>query len=103
MQTLNIGLNRNVGGTVRAADVLMWIMSSARKVSAATIAQSDTEPTLVARIDAPLSDAEAYALCAAFDQDCIAQSADGISGALLGPKSAEWGAFNPALFIRLSA
>lgn len=102
MQTLNIGLNRNVGGAVRAADVLMWIIGSGRKVRAARVEQSNTEPTLVARVNAPLSDAEAYALCAAFDQDCIAQSADGISGELLGPNARQWAPFNPAYFIALN-
>ena len=101
MQTVNIGLNSNKGGAVSARAVLQWLLD-ARQVSRVSIANSATERTLVARIDAPLNAGEAYALCAAFDQDCIAQSADGISGALLGPKSADWGAFNPALFIRLS-
>jgi hypothetical protein len=94
-------LNSNKGGAVSARAVLAWLLD-ARKVSRVSIEQSASEATLVARIDRALNDAEAYALCAAFEQDCIAQSADGINGALLGPKSAEWGAFNAALFIRLS-
>jgi hypothetical protein len=101
MQTLNIGLASNKGGAVSARAVLQWLLA-ARKVSRVAIEQSASEQTLVARIDAPLSDAEAYALCAAFDQDCIAQSADGSSGALLGPRASAWGEFNPSYFIRLS-
>jgi hypothetical protein len=106
MHTVNIGLISNKvsdkgAEIISPRAVLQWLLD-ARKVSRVAIQKSISEPTLVVGIDAPLNDAEAYALCAAFEQDCIAQSADGINGALLGPKSAEWGAFNAALFIRLS-
>jgi hypothetical protein len=83
MQTVNIGLE-------------------ARQVARVSIADSATERTLVAQIDAPLNASEAYALCAAFEQDCIAQSADGATGELLGPDAAKWGEFNADYFIRLS-
>ncbi len=102
MQTLNIGLASNNGAApINAVEVLTWLRATGRKqINDARIVQSNTEPTLVVRIDAPLNAAEAYALCAAFDQDCIAQSADGISGALLGPNAAQWGSFNPSYFIQ---
>lgn len=67
--------------------------------------RSDTEPTLVIQVANPGADdhfiADAiYRVAAELQQDCIA-AWDGRHGALLGPRSEAWGAFNPELFFTL--
>lgn len=69
----------------------------------ARIEQSATEQTLVASFQTAASRAygEALAISEALQQDCVAlYCADTRTGALLGHKAAQWGAFNPAYFIK---
>lgn len=97
--TLNVGLNRNTGGTVSAADVRREIARHARIVKSA-IHQSDTEATLVCQIDAPSHKSPCRRLCKQFAQDCVAVVKNG-RGELVGPKAAQWSPFNPAYFLQL--
>ena len=60
------------------------------------------EPVLVAWLDLPEGAALAvfYALAEVMGQDCVAAWNEDIEvGLLIGPKAAEWGAFNPNYFI----
>jgi len=73
-----------------------------------TLVQSDTEPTLVVTCEfTPTNSAgnaipaqAAYQVAAALNQDCIAVYSPHVAfGALIGPRAALWGAFNPEFFI----
>ena len=60
------------------------------------------EPVFVAWVDLPEGNVRSffYALAEVMRQDCIAAwNEDNEVGALIGPKAAEWGAFNPNYFI----
>ncbi len=96
---LNIGLATRDGGSItakQALDVLRWQLG--RTVLDWTVAQSATEPTLVAEIDAKLSPLEGEHLAERLRQDCVAQF-DGFNGQLYGPNAEAWGPFNPAYFL----
>lgn len=69
------------------------------------VAQSGTEPTLVAEVHAARSHVypQAHRVSVALSQDCIAVYCPARhTGALVGPKSADWGAFNMAAFVGMA-
>lgn len=72
------------------------------KIIYATMHQSDSEPTLVTKVDD--NNMSGYnritKLAEALNQDCIATyNPVGKFGELYGPRAAAWGEFNPAFFI----
>lgn len=104
---LNIGLITNSGGKLPSSAALLWLESGAwaedAVVLCSRVAQSDTEPTLVAVLSAPLSRRMLDSLSTILLQDCIAQlHADG-HGELVGPRAAEWGMFDLGRFIQYEA
>lgn len=70
----------------------------------ARVAQSNTEPTLIAQFEYPDSTLAADIaescdlLCIACEQDAVAIKCDQ-TGLILGPNAAKWGAFDPAYFL----
>lgn len=101
MKTLvNIGLDAK--GTrlhPRNALAALAVISGAA-ATAATVHQSDTEPTLVAELSHPLNATAAYEVARFLKQDAIAVW-DGHDGHLYGPNAASWGPFDPAFFLTL--
>lgn len=102
---LNIGLQ--VGATqTLAAHVVREILIANDFIlhGEGKVFESDTEPTPVIGVDAPPRIAGSAArnprqTAVDLGQDCIAVWHPATGGNLLGPKAAEWGTFNPALFI----
>ena len=96
---LNFGLHRSSGGHVNVA-ALITALTSLASITDSAVYASDTEPTLTAELDRPLRAREIEELCERFDQDCVAQIANG-EGRLIGPRAEEWGEFNPEYFLTL--
>lgn len=99
---LNIGLNTNTGGTLEAIDAVQAVANAGFFVISTEVFQSDTEPTLVAtaRFDNNTPNAGYDIIANRLHQDCIAVYAPSINvGALIGPRSVEWGPFSPEFFI----
>ena len=99
---LNIGLQ--VGATqTLAAHVVREILIANDFIlhGEGKVFESDTEPTLVIEASTLRRSFVEQTRQAAVDlgQDCIAVWHPATGGNLLGPKAAEWGTFNPALFI----
>ena len=101
--TINIGLEKNTGGSVSVAG-LLEILCNNFHMESAQIKQSETEPTLIFRAYYISCGYELagllYDLCIRFKQDCVAYSFDGgVTGRLVGPNATAWGEFNPDFFI----
>lgn len=98
---LAVGTNRNIGpGTA-----LRELENLDFKVIETRLLRSDTERTLVALVDdkdRPGQDNRINFLSRLLSQDCIAvyypEEGD---GALIGPRAAQWGEFNPEFFFLL--
>jgi hypothetical protein len=95
---LNIGLKVGDTGAVAPQDAINAIERTGAKVVHAGVHMSATDPTLVASINRPLTDAEAHDLSTGLGQEAIVQYAGG-KGALHGPATEKWGPFNPDYFI----
>lgn len=102
--TLNIGLD----GINALPGKAGWVVHNTLralnfKIVGADTLRSDTEETVVATVNHP-GDVYACAnwLAQRLDQDCVAilDNETG-EGRLIGPKAAEWGAFDPTQFILL--
>jgi hypothetical protein len=98
--TLNIGLATNASGPVTPESALAAIEAVGGRVVKHSIHDSDTEPTLVAQLAAPLTPEQVNQAAVSLGQEAIAQH-DGQRGALYGPEAAKWGAFNPDFFLTL--
>ena len=117
MYLLNIGLdNLPAEAGVSIGRRALFAARALRAVGlsnlGAQVVNSDTEPTLVVKMDAMGSLASAkqgnavkravFALSEALNQDCIGfylPIAD--KGELIGPRADKWGEFNPAFFFKL--
>lgn len=105
---LNVGLRAsNTGLPLSAEYVIGMLAKHGFQVAANTVAQSDTEPTLVAIVmdqheSADARDLALYSVSLATAQDCVAVlPLDGNPGYLEGPRASAWGKFNPQYFIGL--
>lgn len=103
---LNIGLKSDTLGdiSVELAKQMLW--AADLLIKSETVLQSDTEPTLVVRVTSingpSFTLANLRQLAIDLGQDCIAVYRPKTGGgALIGPKAAEWGPFNPAYFFLL--
>jgi len=98
---VNIGLETNDGDTIKPSHA-MAALSAIGGVHALVsgVHKSDTEDTLVAEINRPLTAAAAYVIAQFLRQDAIAQW-DGYEGQLYGPNADAWGDFDPAFFLTL--
>lgn len=105
---LNIGLNVSYDGKLcrtitpgRALGLLRQcrtITGRALRVLHWRVIESNTEPTLVAKLNRGMSAGEAASLANLLHQDAIAQLAGKRTG-LFGPRASEWGAFNRKFFL----
>lgn len=115
---LNIGLDKATADTPEAAGYNLFmrrvicatdaLQGHGFKIIRSRVHQSDTEPTLVALVETGLAHTDITVftqvtkLSEALGQDCIAlyNPASG-RGALIGPRAAAWGTFNPEYFFLL--
>lgn len=102
---LNVGMHisdENGGGKLTPQDVKDAVAERDAEVTHHEVHNSNTEPTMVARLNRPLEPDELHGLSARLRQDAIAQrTADG-QGRLEGPKAEDWGgAYNPDYFLRM--
>ena len=99
--SVNVGLETNDGGTITEDQVLAAFEKLGLKVGKKAVQQSNTEQTLIAQLDRPLTNEEAYSLSVELRQDAIAHH-DGGRGHLDGPNKANFGnVFNPEYFMDL--
>ena len=101
---LNIGLDVGATSSIAAHVALQIVSANNFRVERSKVVQSDTEPTLVVEIqvfDLPfLAWAQLKQIAIDLHQDCIAAyNPDKGKGALIGPRAAAWGPFNPEFFI----
>jgi hypothetical protein len=107
---LNIGLDNmppEAGGAIgrKALYASRALRKSGFTITGAFVRNSDTEPTLVALANFESVNGAfggAYKLAEALGQDCIAirNETTGV-GQLMGPRSDNWGAFDPKQFLLL--
>ena len=101
MAIINIGLAiATTGKQNTEREVLLVLKALHVTVLKHRIAQSSTEPTLVADIFAPLSPNKAWEIAAVLDQDCIAQDDNGRLE-LFGPKADDWKPANRDYFLTI--
>lgn len=107
---LNIGLARPDGGHSDASTVLRTLRARGFHHTDAKLHVSNTEETVVAKLestDAPIRQVrqQLYYVANDLGQDCIAVLFDDAAGepegALIGPRAAAWGEFDPAQFLLL--
>ena len=103
---LNIGLDVKATSTLATHVVKQIVNTYDFVVEQETLLQSDTEPTLVLKVislNGPTLTLQGfYGIATDLGQDCIAvyRPQQG-NGALIGPRAAKWGSFNPAYFFNL--
>lgn len=112
---LNIGLARNDGAPDNGVlHVVVKLNQFGFRLKAGEVHEVThalgTERTLVVEVyprDGIATRAAVYRLSLELAQDCIAvgfvQDGTVTSGELIGPKAADWGEFDPAYFVNLSA
>lgn len=98
--TVNVGLNTPDGRGITAEDVRVALRDTGVRIVKDAVHQSDTEETVVAKLNRALTPEEAHALAERLHQDAIAQTV-GDAGELHGPKAADWRPFDPAHFLTL--
>lgn len=106
---LNIGLESSTLGKITPAEVVAAARLHWLTVTAAKRVQSDTEPTMVLEVimrghDSVENTRTLRRLAEDLGQDCIAvycRLPIANFGALVGPRAAEWGPFNPEFFFLL--
>ncbi len=97
---VNIGLVDPKGGpNLKPEDVLAAMREIGAEVEASTIFTSDTEPTLVVKINGILSKEQGDRLSEMLGQEAIAQRTDDEKGQLFGPMAEKWGPYNPDYFV----
>lgn len=102
---LNIGLNTAVGA-ITPDEARETLRAYGFSILRDAVLESDTEPTLVAEVATGFATALTvlqllYQVSEELKQDCIAVYRELIGGALIGPRAAEWGPFNPEFFLLL--
>ena len=99
---VNIGLDVNDGSKLTVDEVVAALKAEGVEITEQEIAQSTTEPTLVAKLNRALTPVQATRVSERLRQDAIAQRV-GEEGALYGPAAEKWGPFNPEYFLGLSS
>ncbi len=95
--TVNIGLHTNDGKMLTKPEVRAALKAAGVKITRESLVKSNSEPTLVASLDRPLSPAEAHQVSVALRQEAIAQRSNG-KGELYGPDAEKWKPFNKDYF-----
>lgn len=103
---INIGLN-TADGAITPEEARETLRAYGFSILRDAVLESDTEPTLVAEVINPgaspiILPQLLHIVAEALDQDCIAVYREcTLGGALVGPRAAEWGPFNPEYFLLL--
>lgn len=103
---INIGLN-TADGAITPEEARETLRAYGFSILRDAVLESDTEPTLVAEVVNPgaspiILPQLLHIVAEALDQDCIAVYREcTLGGALVGPRAAEWGSFNPEYFLLL--
>lgn len=99
---VNIGLSTaelKGSGQMEVQHVMDVLRAEGIKTLHGSVHVSDSEPTLVVELPAPLEPVAAERLSSLLHQEAIAERfADG-SGTLHGPMADRWGPYNPAFFV----
>ena len=96
---VNIGLDIPGGGRLAPEEALAALQRFGIKPVRATLAQSDTEPTLVVELPRSLAPDEAHQVSAMLQQEAIAQVDELGRGDLYGPGADKWRPFSGDYFI----
>jgi GNAT superfamily N-acetyltransferase len=98
---LNIGLSPNEAKEAPPTvdEALGALRSMGARVIDHVVHTSDSEPTLVVRIQRALSEKGLDALSGRLRQDAVAQRLAPGAGMLAGPKASLWGPYNPEYFV----
>lgn len=97
--TINIGLDVSDGRKIAREEALAAVLETGAKALSVRVERSETEDTLIVRLDRALTPDEAFKLSEDLHQEAIAiKYADG-SGELFGPMAEKWRPFNNAYFI----
>lgn len=96
---VNIGLNVPDGSTITADEAIRALEAEGATILATEQRQSNTEPTLIATLAAPLTKEQGDRISTALRQEAIAQLA-GDRGDLFGPQAEAWSPFNPEFFLK---
>lgn len=104
---LNVGLAVNGRETLTEVDVFDAVLSEGIVVSKYATHKSSTERTVVLAATLPADPIHAmravYRAAERLGQDCIAVwDPEALQGVLVGPRTDQWGDFNPAYFIDFS-
>ena len=103
---VNIGLN-TTDGAITVEEARTTLRAYGFSILREALLESDTEPTLVAEVATGFATALTvlqllYKVSEELKQDCIAVYRELTGGgALIGPRAAEWGPFNPEYFLLL--
>ena len=100
--TVNIGLADPNGGQGLSPEVVLSALEAAGvTIKTSAVHASDTEPTLVAELEAPMTPEIATALSQQLGQEAIAQRLGDGSGGLFGPAADKWGTFSNDYFVTI--
>lgn len=103
---INIGLN-TANGAITSEEARETLRAYGFSIVRDAVLDSDSEPTPVAKVinqgASPIILLQLlHRVAEALDQDCIAVYREcTLGGALVGPRAAEWGPFNPEYFLLL--
>lgn len=95
---VNIGLNVGDKKGLTPAQVTKVLEDHGVNVKKTSVHQSNSEPTMVATLDRPMTPEQASRVSGLLKQDAIAQVSDG-KGELYGPKADDWKPFNRDYFL----
>lgn len=97
---VNIGLANPKGGAdLKPDEVLAALKEVGAEVEGSSLFTSDSEPTLVIKINGVLSKEQGDRLSEMLGQEAIAQRTDDEKGQLFGPMAEAWGPYNADLFV----
>lgn len=99
---VNIGLDVPGGGRLTPEEAAAVLERVGARPIRMTVAQSDTEPTLIAELERALTPEEAHDVSVALRQEAIAQVDETGRGELYGPMADNWRPFNGDYFIHPS-
>ena len=97
--TLNVGTHVTGGQPITPEQITSEIEKTGAKVVKSSVVPSNTEPTVVATLDRPLTPDEGNTVAANLHQEAIPQAHPAGGGEIFGPQAEKWGPFNPNYFI----
>ena len=96
---INIGLITSGGAAYSPLAALAALADAGVQVLTSIVRQSDSEPTLVVELAAPLTALQLHAVAVACHQDAVAQLDANTIGTLEGPGADKWRPFNIEYFL----